>query len=355
MKPVSYIEPRISAVIPAFNRGKTIGRAIESVLGQSRPPIEIIVVDDGSTDDTAAAVAGYGGLVQYVYQPNSGASAARNRGVEEARAPWVAFLDSDDFWFKDHLERIAEAIRATAGGARFYFTDTETSSGASLWAISGFAAPAGHYLTADATDWVLMDVQPTMLQSSVFSRDRYRTGGGLSTALQIREDTHLFLIMGIGGQACAVAGGGARMTADDESGQRLTDALGPTSRKWWAQTELMYADVLARFPLLARKHRRRLKARLATAYRHLARHDWRAGWTGSAMVNLSQAILFAPWQTTVSGGRKILRLAFTSLLARNATANVVRARALGPEKQSQGPPALPASAALKENLDRKFP
>lgn len=355
MKPVSYIEPRISAVIPAFNREKTIKRAIESVLAQSRLPIEIIVVDDGSTDGTAATVAGYPDLVRYVYQPNSGASAARNRGVEAASAPWVAFLDSDDFWFEDHLERIAEAIRATAGGARFYFADTETNSGASLWGISGFAAPAGHYLTADATDWVFMDVQPTMLQSSVFSRDCYRRVGGLSTALQIREDTHLFLIMGIGGQACAVAGGGVRMTADDQSGLRLTDALGPTSRKWWAQTELMYADVLARFPFLARKHRRRLKARLATAYRHLARHDWRAGCTGSAMVNLSQAIHFAPWQTTVSGGRKILRIAFAPLLARNATAKAVGARALGPKKQSQGPPGLPVSAALKQNLDRDFP
>jgi glycosyltransferase involved in cell wall biosynthesis len=297
-------------IIPAFNRAGTIGRAIESALAQTRPPIEIVVVDDGSTDNTAAAVAAYGNSVRYVYQPNAGASAARNRGVESANAPWVAFLDSDDYWFDDHLERMAEAIGATAGAARFYFADTVTDGGASLWEMSGFAAAAGHYLVADATDWVLLDVQPTMLQSSVFSRERYREIGGLWTALQIREDTHLFFVMGIGGQACAVRGGGVRMTADDQSGRRLTDELGPTSRNWWSQTRLMYADVLNRFPHLTRNHRQRLKARLATAYQRLAQHDWRAGRTAPAMVNLIQAVHLAPWRTTVSGGRKVWRMAF---------------------------------------------
>lgn len=113
MKHKLHIEPRISVVIPAFNREKTIGRAIESALAQTRPPFEIIVVDDGSSDSTAAVVTAFRDSVRYVRQPNAGASAARNRGVELAGAPWVAFLDSDDYWFDDHLERMAEAIVAT--------------------------------------------------------------------------------------------------------------------------------------------------------------------------------------------------------------------------------------------------
>jgi glycosyltransferase involved in cell wall biosynthesis len=310
VKHSSHIEPRISAVIPAFNRGRTIGRAIESALAQTRPPIEIVVVDDGSTDNTAAAVATYGDSVRYVYQPNAGASAARNRGVESATAPWVAFLDSDDYWSDDHLERMAEAISATAGAAAFYFADMVTDDGTSWWEMSGFLAPMGHCLVADATDWVLLDVQPTMLQSSVFNRERYREAGGLWTALQTRHDTHLFFLMGIGGPACAVAGAGVRMTADDQSGKRLTDEFGPTSRNWWIQTRLMYADVLNRFPGLARNHRRRLKGRLATAYQRLAQHDWGAGRTAPTMVNLIKAVHLAPWRMTVSGGRKVWRMAF---------------------------------------------
>src|SRR4029077_9111422 len=87
VKHVSQMEPRISAVIPAFNREKTIGRAIETAWAQTRPPFEIIVVDDGSTDNTAAVVAAYRDSVRYICQPNAGASAARNHGVELATAP----------------------------------------------------------------------------------------------------------------------------------------------------------------------------------------------------------------------------------------------------------------------------
>ena len=222
----------------------------------------------------------------------------------------MAFLDSDDYWFNDHLERMAEAIVATAGAAGFYFADTMNDDGTSWWGISGFAVPSGHHLVADATDWVLLDVQPTILQSSVFSRERYLKAGGLWDALRTREDTHFFFVMGIGGQACAVAAGGVRMTADDRSGRRLTDEFGPTSRNYWVQTRRMYADVLNRFPLLARHHRRRLKARLGQAYLRLAKYDWRDGRRVSALVNLLQAVHLAPWTMTVSGGRKLWRMAF---------------------------------------------
>jgi len=72
-------------------------------------------VDDGSTDDTEGVVRRFGGVVRYIRQQNSGGAAARNRGVAEARHPWVAFLDSDDLWTEFHLERIAGAIAATGG------------------------------------------------------------------------------------------------------------------------------------------------------------------------------------------------------------------------------------------------
>ena len=116
-------EPRIAAVIPAYDRERTIARAIESILAQTWPAAEIIVVDDGSRDDTRRVVERFGERVRCVTQANAGASAARNRGVREAKQPWVAFLDSDDHWRPQHLERIARAIRATDGRAALYFAD----------------------------------------------------------------------------------------------------------------------------------------------------------------------------------------------------------------------------------------
>src|SRR4029077_9496744 len=83
----------VSAVIPTYNRANLIGDTVESVLRQSVPPAEIIVVDDGSTDDTAEVIARYGSAVRYHRMENFGPGAARNLGVSIARAPWIAFCD----------------------------------------------------------------------------------------------------------------------------------------------------------------------------------------------------------------------------------------------------------------------
>jgi hypothetical protein len=88
----------VSVVIPTFNRAAVIGDAIDSVLCQGVPEIEVLVVDDGSTDATAAALAGYDGRIRYLRQEHQGAGAARNHGIALARGAFVSFLDSDDVW-----------------------------------------------------------------------------------------------------------------------------------------------------------------------------------------------------------------------------------------------------------------
>jgi glycosyltransferase involved in cell wall biosynthesis len=102
----------ISVIIPAFNREIYVGQAIESALGQTYPPIEIIVVDDGSTDRTVEVARSYGSSVRCIWQENQGVGAARNTGLKEARGSHIALLDSDDLWDKMKLELQAVYLRA---------------------------------------------------------------------------------------------------------------------------------------------------------------------------------------------------------------------------------------------------
>ena len=94
----------VSVIIPAYNSENFIRRAIDSVLAQTHPAEEIIVVDDGSTDNTREIVQSYGPPVQYVHQANAGPGAARNAGIQAAKVEWIAFLDSDDEWLPEKLQ-----------------------------------------------------------------------------------------------------------------------------------------------------------------------------------------------------------------------------------------------------------
>jgi len=95
--------PRVSVIIPTFNRSEKVVRAVSSVFNQDFRDFEIIVVDDGSTDNTHEALSKYMSAIQYIRQPAKGVSAARNRGIKSSTAPWIAFLDSDDYWLKEKL------------------------------------------------------------------------------------------------------------------------------------------------------------------------------------------------------------------------------------------------------------
>lgn len=95
----------VSCIIPVFNGEAWIDESLDSVLDQTRPPDEVVVIDDGSTDATADRVAAYGAHVACVRQENAGPSAARNRGVGVATGTLIAFQDADDIWLPDKLER----------------------------------------------------------------------------------------------------------------------------------------------------------------------------------------------------------------------------------------------------------
>ena len=104
--------PLVSVVIPTYNYGRYVGETVESALAQTYPHVEILVVDDGSTDDTRQRLAAYGNRLRYLYQENRGLSAARNAGIRAAQGEFVALLDSDDLWLPEKLgQQVAVWVR----------------------------------------------------------------------------------------------------------------------------------------------------------------------------------------------------------------------------------------------------
>ena len=145
---------QIDVVIPTYNRAALVGRAIESALAQSRAPDRVIVVDDGSTDATPEVVRSYGDRVSYLRTPHHGVAAARNAAVAESDAEFVAFLDSDDTWLPDHLERLADAVADTAAAAWLYFSDlrlgADRDEAETIWNACSFGVEGDLELRRDA-------------------------------------------------------------------------------------------------------------------------------------------------------------------------------------------------------------
>ena len=133
-----YNEPmRVSAVIPCYNYGKYLARAIDSILAQTHPVSEIIVVDDGSSDNTREVATSFADRVRYIFQENHGRASARNTGIRAATGDWIALLDADDRWLPDKIELQFQALASRPDAVLVY---------TSVWCEdpdgSGFVFPA---------------------------------------------------------------------------------------------------------------------------------------------------------------------------------------------------------------------
>jgi glycosyltransferase involved in cell wall biosynthesis len=127
--------PTVSVILPTYNRASWLPQTVASLLQQTQPPLEVLIVDDGSTDDTAAVCRSFPEPVRYLRQENAGVSAARNRGIAEARGEWIALADSDDLWVPGKLEIQLAALAAAretrwcASGCEVIGTDDEPIAG----------------------------------------------------------------------------------------------------------------------------------------------------------------------------------------------------------------------------------
>jgi len=118
--PDAPTSPAVTVIIPTYNRAHVLGQTLESVRKQSFRDYEIILVDDGSQDETGRLVAGHPTPIRYVYQPNQGVSEARNHALRLAQGAFLAFLDSDDLWEPTFLERTVGRLRAHPDEAMVY-------------------------------------------------------------------------------------------------------------------------------------------------------------------------------------------------------------------------------------------
>jgi glycosyltransferase involved in cell wall biosynthesis len=180
------------------------------VLGQTVPVDEIIVVDDGSTDGTVEAIrARYESRVVIYAQTNSGVSAARNRGIREARSEWIAFLDSDDVWLPTKIERQIEAILTVGAGFGLCFTDNVFSGNPnmkqSVFQEARFHVTTGVGSMEEPTARLLAGREPFFTSSLLVRRSLLEELDGFDETLIVGEDADLVFRLSFRTKFCFVA------------------------------------------------------------------------------------------------------------------------------------------------------
>ncbi|HEY3760382.1 MAG TPA: glycosyltransferase [Verrucomicrobiae bacterium] len=184
--------PTVSVVIPVYNRAHCVGNAIESALGQTFKDIEIIAIDDGSTDDSAGVLKKFGDKISVIHQKNQGVAAARNTGIRAARGKWVAFLDSDDCWHSDKLEWQLVALEKYP--AKICFTRCVTSDGQLVQDIefvsSTIREPEVLYVE-NAADAVCLSPRHPLVPTMVVEKKLLETVGLFDESFHAAEDAEL--------------------------------------------------------------------------------------------------------------------------------------------------------------------
>lgn len=179
----------IAVVVPTFNRAGYLEAAIDSALAQARPPDEIVIVDDGSTDETPALLAAYGGRIRSIRQDNRGQAAARNRGVIEARTEWIAFLDSDDCWEPGTLTRLERAVQEfPSAGLIAMRARVVRADGTRTARVQGKRSKGPFFTTRSILMGDAGGILTPMVRRSLFVEV-----GGFDTTLRAAEDVDLWL------------------------------------------------------------------------------------------------------------------------------------------------------------------
>jgi glycosyltransferase involved in cell wall biosynthesis len=189
--PIKPKSPTVSVVIPTYNRAHLVTEAVDSVLNQSYTDFELLVIDDGSTDDTTGRLAEYGDRIQLYHQENRGASVARNTGIQHARGKYIAFLDSDDLWVQDKLQAQMDLM---ARDSRVKICYTEE-----IWIRRGVRVnPKRKH--RKYSGWILDKMLPLCIvspSSVLMAREVFDRVGLFDESLPVCEDYDLWLRIGL--------------------------------------------------------------------------------------------------------------------------------------------------------------
>jgi len=189
---------KVSVIIPTYNRVDRICKTIDSVMGQTYTDMEVIVVDDGSSDGTGQILSTtYGDRIRYYAQPNGGVSSARNKGIAEARGEWVAFLDSDDLWEREKLEWQLKALERFGPQCGACYTDVRFLNHPETRTLFEMAEVNDRH---EGTMGINTDVMRVLVRpggagmivcpSSLVARaDLVNRAGGLNPKLRFQQDT----------------------------------------------------------------------------------------------------------------------------------------------------------------------
>ena len=194
-------DPIVSVVIPTYNRAHCLGDAIDSVLAQNFQDYELIVVDDGSTDETCGIMKAYDGRVKLIRQNNSGVSSARNAGIRAAGGEWIAFLDSDDTWEPDKLKVQVDDLQASPGAVAHMVDATIVVSDhehISLFELRGIQED---FLRRPFRERPLCDVLKVQFFTStwIVHRKAIKSAGYFDPGMKIYEDYDLLTRVAVEG------------------------------------------------------------------------------------------------------------------------------------------------------------
>lgn len=273
-------DPTFSVVIPAFNASRTIEMTVRSVLAQSRPDLELIVVDDESTDDTPERVASLARddpRVTLIRQRNQGTAGARNTGIERASGRYVSLLDNDDLWLPNYLDSMGRTLEADPG-AGFAYTDA--------WLLDDRAGrirlltSLQHYDPVppdlSASELLLRVVETNFIMSSVtIRREVLAEVGGFDAKLRGADDWDLWLRILARGYRAALAPGCVLIQRDHPTSQSKDEAMMLLSERAVLTGFLDRDD-------LSDAARERARAKLEAGTRRLALVERRTGLFGIA-------------------------------------------------------------------------
>ena len=193
--------PLVSTIIPTYNRAHIIGEAVDSVLSQTYPNVEVIVVDDGSTDNTPEILRQYGDRIRVISQRNAGPAVARNRGIKASTGEVIAFLDSDDIWLPAKLERQIALMNQAGDKVPCCLCNILMK-----WRDVEFASFDRAWLRPDISEGIWMNVDEVLAtrfvlfnQGAAVRREVLSKLGGFDESLRFMEDYDLPLRLALEG------------------------------------------------------------------------------------------------------------------------------------------------------------